>query len=341
MIKVLGIGNPLLDITVNVDEEYLKRYDLKPANAILAEEKHLHIYAEISKFADVEYTAGGAAQNTMRSAQWLSGQPGFAHYIGCIGKDENGKILKTTAEKDGLTVHYLEDEKTPTGTCAVLVTDKERSLIANLAAANCYKKEHLETPEIQKLINEIPVFYISGYFLTVSVEAAVYIGQHVAKHNKRLLWNISAPFIAEFFTDRVMAIMPYVDVVCGNETEGAAFGKKQGWGEDLKVIARKISELPKENKSRTRLVIITQGSKPAIVYHDGKCMEFSGKPIPKEHIVDTNGAGDSFIGGFLAKYALDRPLEESIAAGHYVASEIIQVSGIKFPHAPNFNFSHT
>jgi len=277
----------------------------------------------------------------MRSAQWLSGQPGFAHYIGCVGKDENGKILRETANKDGLTVHYLVDENTPTGTCAVLVTDKERSLVANLGAANCYKKAHLETPEIQNMINETSVFYISGYFLTVSVEAAVYIGQHVAKHNKRLLWNISAPFIAEFFTDKVLAVMPYVDVVFGNETEGAAFGKKHGWGEDLKVIAKHIAELPKENKSRSRLVIITQGSKPSIVYHDGKCVEIAGNLIPKEKIVDTNGAGDCFVGGFLAKYALDRSLEEAIAAGHYAASEVIQVSGIKFPHAPNFNFSHT
>jgi len=338
---VLGFGNPLLDIVVHVGGEYLAQYDLKPANSILAESKHLPIYEEISKHADVEYIAGGAAQNTMRACQWLSGNSVSAHYIGCIGKDENGKILKSTAEKDGLKIHYLINDNTPTGTCAVLITDKDRSLVANLGAANHYKKEHIEKEEIQHLINEASVFYVSGYFITVSsetLEATISVGQHAAKHNKRFVWNISAPFIPEFFNNQVMAIIPYADVVFGNETEGMAFGKKQGWGEDLKEIAKKIAELPKENKNRPRLVVLTQGSHPAIVYCDGKLTEYPGKLISKELIVDLNGAGDCFVGGFLSRYTLDKSIEECMSAAHYSASEVIQVSGIKFPKAPNFTF---
>lgn len=63
------MGNPLLDIAVNTDSEYLKKYDLEPNNAILAEEKHEPMYKEMAAMEGVEYIAGGATQNSMRVAQ--------------------------------------------------------------------------------------------------------------------------------------------------------------------------------------------------------------------------------------------------------------------------------
>jgi len=71
---VVGLGNPLLDISANVDEDFLSKYDLKPNNAILAEEKHKPLYDEMVKKYRVDYIPGGATQNTLRVAQvivWL------------------------------------------------------------------------------------------------------------------------------------------------------------------------------------------------------------------------------------------------------------------------------
>jgi len=65
----LGIGNPLLDISATVDKEFLKKYDLKSNNAILAEEKHKALYEELINFYNAEYIAGGSVQNTMRVTQ--------------------------------------------------------------------------------------------------------------------------------------------------------------------------------------------------------------------------------------------------------------------------------
>lgn len=94
------------------------RYGVTLNNAILAEEKHLPLYKELVSDYDVEYIAGGATQNSIRVAQWLSQSAGFTSYIGCVGKDEFGAKLRSAAEADGVTVHYLEDEKTPTGKAA-------------------------------------------------------------------------------------------------------------------------------------------------------------------------------------------------------------------------------
>jgi len=66
---VVGLGNPLLDISANVEEDFLSKYDLKPNNAILAEEKHKPMYDEMIKKYKVDYIPGGATQNTLRVAQ--------------------------------------------------------------------------------------------------------------------------------------------------------------------------------------------------------------------------------------------------------------------------------
>jgi len=337
---VIGIENPLLDISAHVGQEVLDRYGLKPGNACLAEPKHLPLYDEMVKQYRVDYTAGGSAQNAMRACQWMLQRPHVCVFIGCVGKDKNAEILKNAAESGGVTVKYLEDATEPTGTCAVLVVKAERSLCANLGAANKYKKEHLDSAEIQALVQKAQFYYSTGYFLTVSPESAMELGQHAATTNKTFLWNVAAPFVCEVFWDRVHALLPFVDIVFGNELEAAAFGKKAGWGDDLREVARKLADWPKANQKRSRIVIFTQGKNPAFAYHDGTFLDVPALLIPAEKVIDTNGAGDSFCGGFLAQWIQDKSLEYCMNAGHYVASVVIQQSGVVYPGKPQFADEH-
>jgi len=334
MAKLLVIGNPLLDISTHVPADFLAKYDLKSGNAILAEEKHQPIYGEIVK-GEVDYIAGGAAQNSARVAQWFLDSNSVA-YIGCIGDDVNGATLKKVTSAAGVTTHYLVDEKVPTGVCAVLITDKERSLVTNLGAANHYKLAHFESPAIQQVVHTAQYFYSTGYFITVSTETLVALGQHAAEHNKPFLFNLSAPFVIQFFYDQLSQVLPYTDVVFSNEDEARTFGEKLGWGADLKVIAQRLSTLNKVNGKRSRTVVFTQGSHPTVVAFEGKVTEYPVPPVPAAEIVDTNGAGDSFVGGFLAAYVNGRDLAKCVAAGHYAASEVIRRSGCSLPPRPNF-----
>jgi len=336
---LVGICNPLLDISAEVEPNLLEKYDLKPSNAILAEEKHLPLYEELTKNFPVQYIAGGAGQNTIRAAQWMLQTPNATGYIGCVGKDENGRRLREAAEKDGVQVYYLEDSSTPTGTCAVLISHKDRSLVANLAAANCYKKTHYDSPELQSVIGKAKFIYATGFFLTVSPETIVAMGQHAAEYNKTFIMNVSAPFIVDFFFDRFNSALPYVDILFGNEHEFGALGKKLNWGEDLKEIALKTANLPKTTK-RPRIVVVTQGCNPVIVVENGQISEYPVPVVPKEEIVDANGAGDSFVGGFLAKLVQNKSIEECIAAGNYCAGVTIRGSGTVFKgKTPSFHFS--
>eukprot|EP01110_Echinostelium_bisporum_P006636 TRINITY_DN26362_c0_g1_i1.p1 TRINITY_DN26362_c0_g1~~TRINITY_DN26362_c0_g1_i1.p1 ORF type:complete len:355 (+),score=175.91 TRINITY_DN26362_c0_g1_i1:41-1066(+) len=330
------VGNPLLDIATVVDKEYLDRYEIKAGAAYLAEEKHLPIYDEIVKTYKVEYVAGGAAQNSARVAQWLlgPGRKNFTCYTGCIGNDDNGKVLRTATESSGVETHYLVDTAQPTGTCAVLITDKERCLMTNLGAANHYKNSHMVSAEMQAVIERAKFYYATGYFLTVSPESYEQIGKHAAEHNKVVLFNLAAPFIIQFFWEKLALVLPYVDIIFSNEDEAKVLGEKCGWGSDLKVIAQKLSEFQKVNSKRTRTVVFTQGAQPTVVFEDGKITEYPVPPVPAAEIIDTNGAGDSFVGGFLAAYVLGKATLDCVNTGHYAASEIIKRSSCTYPETP-------
>jgi adenosine kinase len=79
-------------------------------------------------------------------AQWMLNKhnKNATSFFGSVGKDAHGKKLKECAEKDGVNVHYLEHDDVATGTCAVCVVESERSLVANLSAANKFHHDHLE-----------------------------------------------------------------------------------------------------------------------------------------------------------------------------------------------------
>ncbi|XP_064863906.1 adenosine kinase-like [Oncorhynchus nerka] len=338
--SLFGMGNPLLDISAVVDQDFLEKYGLKANDQILAEDKHKALFEEIFKFK-VEYHAGGSTQNSIKVAQWMIQEPHkVCTFFGCIGKDKFGEILKQKAVEVHVDAHYYEQTEEPTGTCAVCITGDNRSMVANLAAANYYKKDgHLDLKENWKLVEKAKVFYIAGFFLTVSLESILKVAKHASENNKLFTLNLSAPFICQYFKDALMEVMPYVDVLFGNETEAATFSKEQGFEtEDIKEIAKKVQTLPRVNKKRPRIVVFTQGKDETIMTKGGDKLEtFKVLQIEQKDIVDTNGAGDAFVGGFLSELVQDKTLEQCVKAGHYAANVTIRQTGCTFPHKPDFH----
>uniref|UniRef100_A0A8C0D8S5 Adenosine kinase n=1 Tax=Balaenoptera musculus TaxID=9771 RepID=A0A8C0D8S5_BALMU len=280
---LFGLGNPLLDITAVVDKDFLDKYSLKLNDQILAEEKHKELFDELVKKFKVEYHAGGSTQNSIKVAQWMIQQPHkAATFFGCIGIDKFGEILKKKAAEAHVDAHYYEQNEQPTGTCAACITGGNRSLVANLAAANCYKKEnHLDMEKNWMLVDKARVYYIA---------------------------------------------------------EAATFAREQGFEtEDIKEIAKKTQALPKVNSERQRIVVFTQGRDDTILATESEVTAFAVLDQDQKEIVDTNGAGDAFVGGFLSQLVSDKPLTECIRAGHYAASVIIRRTGCTFPEKPDFH----
>merc|ERR1719498_1789033 len=207
------IGNPLLDISANVEPSMLEKYELKANDAILAEDKHQPIYEELQK-GQVDYVAGGATQNSARVAQGLLKEKGTLCYSGCIGDDAAGKQIKACADACGMATCYQIDAETPTGQCGVLITDggKARSLVTSLGAANNFKHEHAETEEMKAAIDKAQFYYTAGFFQTVSPQTVIHIGKHAAETNKTFTTNLSPPFL-----EAIKNTIPYADIIFGNE----------------------------------------------------------------------------------------------------------------------------
>eukprot|EP00455_Lapot_gusevi_P053893 TRINITY_DN850_c0_g1_i1.p1 TRINITY_DN850_c0_g1~~TRINITY_DN850_c0_g1_i1.p1 ORF type:complete len:372 (+),score=176.92 TRINITY_DN850_c0_g1_i1:78-1118(+) len=334
---IYGMGNPLLDISAVVDEAFLAKYGLSLNNAVLAGPEHMPIYQDLIEKYNVEYIAGGATQNSIRVAQWMLQTPGATSYVGCVGKDKYAEELRNCATSDGVAVHYLEDENVGTGTCAVLVVNQERSLVANLGAANHYKKEHLLSDAIAPLWQKAKIFYIAGFFLTVSPPAALEVAEHSLAAGKTFCLNLSAPFICQFFLEPVKQLLPLTDILFGNESECKAIGEALGLEDlSLSAIALHLANYERRNASRPRTVVITQGSQSTLIAYNGQIAHFAVPAIPSERIVDVNGAGDAFVGGFLSGLAKGAHLFDCVRAGHYAAGYIIQTSGTKLSGTPNF-----
>lgn len=336
--RIFGMGNPLLDISVEFsDDSILKKYELQPASAILAEEKHLPLYKDLSESPNVQYIPGGATLNSIRVAKWMLQEPNTCSFVGCIGEDKFGEIMKQKSQEGGLFVPFMQTKDSPTGTCAVVVTGKDRSLVANLAAANCFKVEHLENADVKEAISSASIYYISGFFLTVSVPSLLHVAKHASETNKIFCMNLSAPFIIQFFGEQLHSALGYVDILFSNDDEAKEYAKVNNLGtENLGEIASKIASSPKVNDKRPRIVVFTQGSKSTVVATSEGVKEYPVPAIPAEKIVDTNGAGDAFVGGFLSQLALDKDIEACVNAGHYAAGVIIQHSGCTFPEKPSF-----
>uniref|UniRef100_A0A3Q2DBM1 Adenosine kinase n=1 Tax=Cyprinodon variegatus TaxID=28743 RepID=A0A3Q2DBM1_CYPVA len=298
---LFGMGNPLLDISAVVDKDFLDKYSLKPNDQILAEDKHKALFVPpVLVFLHTVWMI----------PQWMIQEPHkVGTFFGCIGKDKFGEILKKKAEEAHVDAHYYEQDEEPTGTCAACITGDNRSLVANLAAANCYKKEkHLDLEENWKLVEKAKVYYIAGFFLTVSLESILKVAKHASEKNKLFCMNLSAPFICQFFKDNLMQVMPYIDVLFGNETEATAFAKEQDFEtKDIKEIAKKAQALPKVNTKRQRIVVFTQGKDETIM-----------------------------VLGFLSGLVQDKPLDQCVRAAHYSANVIIRRAGCTFPEKPDF-----
>ncbi|KAL4402136.1 adenosine kinase [Malassezia pachydermatis] len=315
-------------------EEVLKKYNLKANDAVLASPEQLGIYQHLVENYQVTYVAGGAAQNTARAVQYVL-PPGSTAYLGCVGNDDLAQQLRSANDREGLQSVYQVVNDTPTGSCAVVITGHDRSLCTNLGAAEKFSPSHLESADAKACIEAAKFFYIGGFFLTHGVESALTVAKYAKETGKPFAFNLSAPFIPEFFKAQVDQVMPYAELVIGNETEATAWAKASGLDTtDLQMIAQKIADSPSE-LSKPRTVLITHGAESTIRAVQGQS-EVKTHPTPKvdaANIVDTNGAGDAFAGGVIAGLILGKSIEEAVDVGHRLGGMCIGQVGpvLKFP----------
>ncbi|XP_054169261.1 uncharacterized protein LOC128966435 [Oppia nitens] len=337
---VFGLGNPLLDISANVEPEFLKKYSLLANDQILATEKHKNMCKDMIEKYKMDYSAGGSIQNTLRVMQWFFQKvPNVATYMGCIGNDGNGKIMESEAKNNKINAIYLVDKTVSTGVCACLITDngKNRSLIAYLGASLKFNIQHMLTN--YQFVQKAKYIITSGYHLTVSFESIMNLAKHCETNDKIFLFCLSAPYVSTKHSKELLQLYPYIDYLFANESESREFSEMMNWStHEIKEIASLMADKDIEKKKRGRKVIITQGRANVLLAYSGDphIKEFDIIKVSQNKVIDTNGAGDAFVGGFLAQLICDKTIDVCIKCGNYAASEVIQQSGCKFPKVNKF-----
>ena len=142
------------------------------------------------------------------------------------------------------------------------------------------------------------------------------------KLNKPLGFNLAAPFFIDIYIKEMLKTLEYCDYVFCNDDEAAVMAKHLGLdGKDVKGVAKRIATMPKANKKRPeRVVLITCGKEPTVLARsNGKGgASVKGIPVPRldqSKVIDTNGAGDSFVGAFYATLVGGGSLEMAVKAG--------------------------
>ena len=336
------MGNPLLDMQVTNGESLLEKYKLKANDAILAGPEHMSIYDDVLKNDKITYVAGGAAQNAARGAAYVL-PPNSVVYAGCVGNDELAEQLRKANEREGVASAYQVDPVEKTGACAVVLTGHDRSLVTTLRAAEKFTKSHLSSPEVAPLLDAAQVYYVGGFFLTHGVESALEVAKKAAGAGKTFALNLSAPFICQFFGVQLGQVLPYVDLLIGNESEAAAWAGANGLPTDspLATIAKTLANLPKQNPSRPRTVVLTSGPDSTVVAKSDDNAEPKVYPVARlvdSEIVDTNGAGDMFAGAFLGAIVAGKSIDEAVEAGHKLGAMCVGQIGpqLKYPKVPVF-----
>ncbi|KAJ8913210.1 hypothetical protein NQ315_016152, partial [Exocentrus adspersus] len=324
---LIFFGTPLLDIIAKVDNDLLKKYNLKPDNAVRATPELESIFTEILNY-DPILQPGGSVTNSARVFQWVSRKSYPMIFVGTIGDDEYGKMIRNKFSEEGIRFYLAEIKHKTTGMCAVLLTEDNRSLVTHLGASEFFSfndadKELWEDEMTAKYL------YLSAFLIRANLKSMKDLITHYLERDNFIILNLAASFVCNKYPNEINYLFKNSSMVFGNESEYVAFAKLFDIPTaDLKDMLIKINKSFCNNP--TRILIMTRGSKSVIVLNNDVAEEFPTERIDEEKIVDTNGAGDAFVGGFLTQFVKGKTIPECVKCGMWAAEEVIQNHGCNF-----------
>ncbi|ORC93770.1 putative adenosine kinase [Trypanosoma theileri] len=337
-VSAVFFGHPLLDMSALASEELLAHHGIREGSVDLATPEQLPIFTKLLDAKDTMYHPGGAAMNAARTMKWICPEMGVC-CVGAMGCDQFQKLFTEALDTAGVQHLFEYHEDVPSGTCAALVVKKERAMLANLGAATRVSLAHMQSTDVADAIQMASIFYAEGFFLNTisSPDNILLVAEHAFREGKLFCFNLSAPYISSAFGDRLNLLLPYIDILFGCKDDFATFGTVM-WGAEMagdirKTLLRTV-RLLKRNASRPCLVVATCGGDATLVADDNGVVAYDVPHVEEAHIVDLTGAGDAFVGGFLAQYAQNPAIDACVAAGHAAASVVIRQWGVRLNGEP-------
>ena len=308
MKKVIGIGNALTDMLVNLrSDEVLEKFDLPRGSMSLVNSEQ---QKEISKsVSGLPYTLslGGSADNTIRAMARLGCQVGF---IGKVGRDSTGDFFESALDNLGIQPFILRGEER-SGKCVSLVSpDGERTLVTHLGAAVEMKAEDL-TPAI---FEGYDCLYVEGYLVQDHnlIRGAIRMAKELGL---KVAIDLASFNVVEENLDFLREVISeYVDIVFANEDEARVFSGEEEPVNALQYISTMCD-----------LVIVKIGMRGALIKNCGEVSHVGIMAAAKR--VDTTGAGDFYAAGFLAGMCEGLSMRQCGTIGAITAGKVIEIVG--------------
>jgi sugar/nucleoside kinase (ribokinase family) len=309
---VSGMGNPLVDILVYVEDEFLIQNGLHKGVMHLIDQERRSVLLDRIKGRAIQVEAGGSCPNTMSALALLGVRSALT---GKIGMDEYGTAFAELIQKKNVT-SYLKRDSCPTGTSIILITpDKERTMNTFLGSCREFRKEDLP----RDMIGGSRFFYFTGYMWdTENQKSAVREAISTAKRSGvKIIFDAADPFAAQRYReDFIDLIANDVNIVLANAQESTI------------LTGKPIDQAVRTLGVQAEIAVVKNGSEDTHIFSKG---EYLRVPTFKSDVKDTTGAGDNFSAGFIYGLIKGFPLEQCGRIASFVASKTIEKVGAQVP----------
>jgi len=307
--KILGIGNAIVDVICKVDDEFIKKNKLTKSTMKLTFDEN-EFKEMLSKLKIEKTVSGGSVANSIVGLSQLGNDVGF---IGKVNDDDLGEKYEEGLKTEKVKYFYSKKkEELPTGTCLILVTpDSERTMYTFLGTAGKINESDVDENAIKKS----EIIFLEGYLWDEGDPRKAF-DKAINSANK-VAMTLSDQFCVDRHKTHFLELVKNkLDITFANEQEIISLINAKNFGE--------VINFAKELK---KLLVITRGEKGAISINGNEVTECGIKKNLK--IIDLTGAGDLFAAGFLHGHVNKMTQKECLEKGTEMSSKVIQQIGAR------------
>jgi len=306
--KLLGIGNAIVDVLCKVTDEFLIKHSLKKSTMKLVDEAE---FKRLLLLLKIEGTvSGGSVANSIVGLSQLGNDVGF---IGKVSDDDLGQKYEDGMRKEKVKYLYnKKEEKISTGSCLILITpDSERTMCTFLGTAGKIDDKDINKEDIKNA----EMIFLEGYLWDEGSPKKAF--DKAIANSKNVAMSLSDQFCVDrhkpYFLDLVKN---QLDIVFANEQEILSL-----------IDGKKFADAISFSKEVKKSIIITRGAKGAVAIKENEIVEVEAKS--NLNIKDLTGAGDLFAAGYLHGVINNLKIKECLEKGTELSSKIIQIIGAR------------
>ncbi len=306
--KILGIGNAIVDVICKVNEDFIIQNNLTKSTMKLVDE--IEFKKLLSNLKIEETVSGGSVANSIVGLSQLGNDVGF---IGKVSDDELGAKYEEGLKKEKVKYFYSKKkEAIPTGTCLILITpDSERTMCTFLGTAGKINENDIDINSVKNS----ELLFLEGYLWDEGEPKKAF--EKAIQNSNKVAMSLSDLFCVERHKVHFLDLVKNkLDITFSNEQEIMSL-----------IDAKDFNNVIEFSKKLEKLLVITRGERGAIAIRKDEIVECEIQKNLK--IIDLTGAGDLFAAGFLHGFVNNQSLKESLNKGTEMSSKIIQQIGAR------------